>query len=241
MGFFRRLLGGDNQASVNARPGLVAPVLPQLHLPELPPKSERPYRTSACPSCGIALMPPPKAKKACPGCHAAIYVKSSIDGYIDLIKDADRDAWEAADQQKRADAYERFQAQERAALRAAGFLVGESGWSVEVTGESHYQNALERIVGGLTEGGAHLRVVALLIREPTNRWDKNAIRVEVEGETVGYISRDECKDVQPLMRKLEAQGRPAWIRATINGGWVNENSRGSFGVVLDDLPEPDEI
>ncbi len=247
MGFLRRLLGADHvkatPASGQPRQTVTPtpPELPRMRMPELPPKAERPYRSSVCPTCAAELSPLPKAKKACPGCHAAIYVKSSSDGYIDLIKESDLEAWDVSDRQRRSAAFELFEAQERAALKAAGFLVGESGWSVEVTGESHYQHALERLAGGRNEQGAHLEVVALLAREPSNRWDKNAIRVEVQGETVGYIGRAECEGVQPLLRKLDAQGRPAWVRATINGGWVNTNSSGSFGIVLDDLPDEHDV
>lgn len=246
MGFLRRLVGGgeaatSQQSAAPPAPAPMWPELPRIEKPQLPHKADRPYRTSACPSCAVELTPLPKAKKACPSCHAAIYVKSSADGYIDLVKEANLESWDLADREKRSQAFDAFEAHERATLKAAGFLVGESGWSVEVVGESHYQHALERIVGGRTERGSNLEVAALLLREPTNRWDKNAIRVVIYGETVGYIGRDDCADVQPLIRKLESQGRQAWVRATINGGWINETSRGSFGVVLDDLPEDDEI
>jgi hypothetical protein len=187
------------------------------------------------------LAPLPKAKKACPSCHQAILVRSSFDGFIDLLREADLDAWSEQDNLKRSDALEHRELEERQALKAAGFLASDSGWSVEVHGESHYQRVLERVAGGRSEHGADFQCVARLVREPTNRYDKNAVRVEVQGETVGYISRDDVEDILPMLEKLDGQGRPAWVRATIVGGWDDGKTRGSFGIELDDLPEEDEI
>lgn len=263
MGFLRRLFGGrvePNSTHAETAPGsgdlpsqrgrapapplpgnLVPPELPRIPMPELPPKAERPYRSTICPNCGAELSPLPRAKKACPSCHQPIFVRGAADGFIDLIREPDLVAWDQEDLRRRADAYETHEAKVRTALKAAGFLVGEDGWSVEVVGESHYQRTLERLAGGRSEQGANLECVARLVREPTNRYDRNAVRIEIQGELVGYVSRDQAEDVQPLLQKLDRQGRPAWVRATINGGWEDADSRGSFGVVLDDLPDEDEV
>lgn len=71
------------------------------------------------------------------------------------------------------------------------------------------------------------------MRKPDNKNDKNAIRVEIEVQQVGHIGRDDAEDMQGFMKTLERQGRPAWVRATLNGG-----SDGRYiGVELDRLPD----
>ena len=51
-----------------------------------------------------------------------------------------------------------------------------------VAGESHYQNALASCFAGEP---------LALVREPDNRCDRNAIRIDrVTGETIGYLPRD---------------------------------------------------
>lgn len=58
-----------------------------------------------------------------------------------------------------------------------------------VAGESHYQEALVAIAGPICERGYCLPVEALLIREPSNPYDPNAIRVEVAHRKIGYVAR----------------------------------------------------
>jgi hypothetical protein len=69
--------------------------------------AERRYASTVCPSCGTSLDPLPRAKKACPGCHRAIYVRSGPDGLTYLLSEQDLEAhearWEAhhAEQERR--------------------------------------------------------------------------------------------------------------------------------------------
>ena len=105
---------------------------------------------------------------------------------------------------------------------------------VEVVGESNYQPALERVTGGRTPEGHRLDVIATLVYEPRNKYDKNAIAIQVDGETVGYLARATAKSYGPLVRRLADEGRIGLCRATIIGGWDRGRSdRGSFGIWLD--------
>ena len=115
-----------------------------------------------------------------------------------------------------------------------GFLEGPGDYFIQVVGESSYQDALERICHGRTEDGADEFVAAVLILEDSNPNDHNAVRVDIAGVTVGYLTRDFA--VQYRRRLLEA-GYPRLIgkcRAHIRGGWARgSNDRGHFGVWLD--------
>jgi hypothetical protein len=70
------------------------------------------------------------------------------------------------------------------------FLRADGTYAVPIVGESHRQEALEEICGGQA---ARKKVVASLIREDENPHDTNAIRVEIDGKKVGYLSREMAK------------------------------------------------
>lgn len=65
--FLRRLLGLDRSAERIEIPVVVAP-------PPPPPKPT-PVAAAACPSCGIALDPPPEHSRLCPRCRRQIVVR----------------------------------------------------------------------------------------------------------------------------------------------------------------------
>ena len=56
-----------------------------------------------------------------------------------------------------------------------------------VVGESFHMDALDRVTGG---GVGEHEFAAQLVREPGNAHDCNAIKVVVEGDHVGYLSRE---------------------------------------------------
>jgi hypothetical protein len=94
--------------------------------------------------------------------------------------------------------------------------------------------------GGHCEDG-HDKIVAAVLRpEPTNPYDKNAVKVEVAGLTVGYLSREDAINYLKELADLGFRGKATTCRAKIVGGWSNNRSTGSFGVKLD-LPTPLDV
>lgn len=93
--------------------------------------------------------------------------------------------------------------------------------SQDVVGESNYQDALRSAHDQY--GRAQL---AQLVREPRNKYDRNAVAVRLCGQTVGYLPRD----VAPRWHGvLNGPGGTGTARAVVTGGW----SEGySFGCVL---------
>lgn len=94
-----------------------------------------------------------------------------------------------------------------------------------VVGERHYQDALRHVAGGRAFGTAfeeHLPVTAVLVPEPENRWDENAVRVDVlvgtRSRTVGYLSRSWAEDYQPELLKFQAEGALGTCPARVTGG-----------------------
>jgi hypothetical protein len=126
-------------------------------------------------------------------------------------------------------------------------------YELEVVGESHYQDVIERIAGAKSEGGKQMRVGLTLRCEPDNPHDSDAVRVECMGQLVGYIARDEAADLSPEL--IETRGSCIEARGLILGGWKRPDSEGHFGVrawldpkdaialgladpLMDDLPPP---
>ena len=71
-----------------------------------------------------------------------------------------------------------------AASRAYPCVHDNSLFTYEAVGESHYQDALERIVGGRRNEAVYFRAIAVLSSEPDNPHDPHAIVVRINGEPV---------------------------------------------------------
>jgi hypothetical protein len=90
---------------------------------------------------------------------------------------------------------------------------------VAVVGESHYQDALASVAGPKQRGGVQLDTQALLIREPDNPHDANAVAVHLNGAgKVGYLSRTEAVRYGPLLSRLAKSGCAAACEAVVLGG-----------------------
>lgn len=115
-----------------------------------------------------------------------------------------------------------------------GSIPGPGLFDVDVVGESKYQRALDRICGGRTEDGVDCLVTAVLIYDSSNRYDKMAIRIEIDGETVGYLSRENAREYRKQMEIAGHPGLTASCEARIVGGWDRgPDDQGYFGVKLD--------
>lgn len=120
----------------------------------------------------------------------------------------------------------RLSSREPAREALAYYLVSDS--MTAVVGESYYQAALRRAVGGKSSENG-IPVQACLQRDPRNKYDKNAVRVSVDGETAGYVSRDLAPHLQPRLEAIESRGMVATCDARVLGG---SRSKPSYGIVL---------
>ncbi|MEY8096534.1 HIRAN domain-containing protein [Falsihalocynthiibacter sp. S25ZX9] len=100
-----------------------------------------------------------------------------------------------------------------------------------VVGEINYQDALEEIASGYRRDSQAFPTNAIMVLDPENRFDPNAVRVEIDRQTIGYLPREEAKRIGGMMRD---QGVTAvTVEAQIRGGWrTNQHDQGHFGVRL---------
>ena len=110
-------------------------------------------------------------------------------------------------------------------------------------GRPERQAVLLEIAGRKHQGGVDISVDVDLVREPTNQYDPRAVRVEIGGQLVGYLSREHARDVA-LTLALNGDRQRATCKARIVGGWkrqptpTREGSEGDFGVRLDVVMPP---
>lgn len=120
-----------------------------------------------------------------------------------------------------------------------GAVMLRGGDTVPVVGESHYQDELDRICGGRCEDGHHREVVAVLMAEPSNPYDHNAVAVYVESVKIGHLSRDDALAYKTIVADLARRNMLGACRAVIAGGWDRGGGDiGHYGVKLD-LAAPD--
>jgi hypothetical protein len=117
---------------------------------------------------------------------------------------------------------------------AARLIFLRGGELVNVAGESHYQEALRALTD--TDGATEVRleVEAVLVPEPTNPHDPNAVMVQVGGLLVGYLPRQSAVAYGPMIAAVAARSRAAACEAMIaaRGGPTS-----ALGVFLR-LPKP---
>ena len=107
-----------------------------------------------------------------------------------------------------------------------------------MVGESHYQDALWKIVGGHAPEPVRHETYALLMPNPANEHDANAIEVQIDGALVGYLSRENAAAYRPgLLRLMEASANHlVAFHAVVVGGGPRRDGIGFLGVFLDHDP-----
>jgi len=125
------------------------------------------------------------------------------------------------------------QAERRA---SAVFLLG--GYDdLEVVGELAYQSALWRLCGGTIGERVRCDVVAVLVPEPSNPYDANAVAVQIDGQVVGYLPRAMAQEYLPGLKHLMSVRRGyVALRGVIVGGDRYVDGPGRLGVWLEHDP-----
>lgn len=113
-------------------------------------------------------------------------------------------------------------------------LEGDGSYDFDIVGESHYQDALERIVGGRTDESVEFECLASLTCEDDNPYDSNAVAVYINGQKVGHLARPVAVGFRDIQRRHGWVGQIVTADAMIVGGWDRgHRGKGDFGVKLD--------
>lgn len=149
-----------------------------------------------------------------------------------------RGAAEAADQEKVLQ--DVVAKAKRGKLRMTAFELWDgSSASVEVVGEAYYRRELAALYKASgRRPGEEFRTEAVLVPEVGNAHDANAVRIDVEGHTVGFLAREDAVRYRPLLARLAVEGRGAVARARV---WATNDDGTWRGRVTLDLGDPDSI
>jgi hypothetical protein len=112
-------------------------------------------------------------------------------------------------------------------------LRGPDTFSVPIVGEASYQSNIVAIVGKGRTGTNVKFVDADLILENSNPYDKMAVRIDINGKTVGYLSREYARQYRQRLTEAGIPEETATCRAKIVGGSPREGERGRYGVWID--------
>jgi hypothetical protein len=118
--------------------------------------------------------------------------------------------------------------------------------NLDVVGESHYQDALWRIVGGGNGERVHHHVVGIIVPETDNPYDPNAVSVWIDGLKVGHLPRELASAYRSgLLALMGSERKPIALQGVIAGGGVDDADRqrmlgvflnhdpSDFGIALD--------
>ena len=104
----------------------------------------------------------------------------------------------------------------------------------EIVGESHYQDALNKLAGGKTEDGHRIETEATLILDNNNQYDDKAVAVAIRGEKVGHLSRETARSYRKSLAEAGVPAATGVCGALIVSGWQRgSGDEGHYGVKLD--------
>jgi hypothetical protein len=109
---------------------------------------------------------------------------------------------------------------------------GKGDFEFEVVGESNYQRSLARLAGEHGTNSANKQVRATLFLEDSNRHDPKAVAVQIEEETVGYLSRADARSYRRRLGQKGQSGVDATCDALIVGGGTRKSGEKLFYGVI---------
>lgn len=124
--------------------------------------------------------------------------------------------------------------EQQSGKRDVNILMGAGNFDLEIVGEAHYQAALEAICGPRVPKGVNRFETAWLILEDKNPQNKNAVRIEIRGRQVGYLSSEAAILYRQQLIARNMPRANGQCQAVIRGGWLSSDGRkGPYSVRLD--------
>lgn len=116
---------------------------------------------------------------------------------------------------------------------AVNVTVLDGSSQLEVVGESQYQEAIWQQAGVPRGNEVRVEALAILVPEPSNEHDRNAVAVWLPTGKVGYLNRTDAATYLPAIRALMAKhGTSIGLDCVIVGGGYHDGHAKSLGVWL---------
>lgn len=100
------------------------------------------------------------------------------------------------------------------------FNDGPGTFMYNVVGESNYNANLRAVLeeeGVSIASGGEFETIAMLLAEPLNKFDPNAVAVVINTKRVGYIPKEDAKGLSPQLQAMAQNGQVLIVKAVI--GW----------------------
>lgn len=126
-------------------------------------------------------------------------------------------------------------------------LPGARWPNTEIEGERYRERQIVSAIGGRPRYGTEVEkeLEAVLVPEPDNPHDPNAISIRISGNVVGYIGRDDAPQYVPAIHRITASGYEATttarIWATVSDSWTKPGTRQFSARITVYLPAPGMI
>jgi hypothetical protein len=115
-------------------------------------------------------------------------------------------------------------------------------FAFEVVGESFYQDNIAKIADAhATENDdEEFRdfeiAKAYLIPDDLNPYDNKAVRVDIDGKTVGHLGKDDARSFRRRLAAKKLSNQITTCDAMIIGGYTKDDEQKSYGIALDMQP-----
>ena len=103
--------------------------------------------------------------------------------------------------------------------------MGIGNFGLEITGVASHQTALEAIGGPREPNGVKRFETAWLILEDKNPQNENAVRVEIRGKQVGYLSAEDAIRYRQQLLARDKPNAKGQCQAVIKGGRLSSDGR----------------
>jgi len=106
-------------------------------------------------------------------------------------------------------------------------LFQTADFNVRVVGTSYRQSELATVAKRFDSSAPQHRLVAVLRCEPNNPHDPNAVSVDIDGVSIGYLPKEFAEVVAPILAS-----DTFWCDAMLTGGHQTHRGRAYYGLML---------
>lgn len=118
--------------------------------------------------------------------------------------------------------------------KSTPYIKGPGRFAIDVVGESHYQDNLDKIAGPKRVSSVDKHFRARLFPETDNAYDNMAVRVEIGGKVVGHLDKSRAREHRKRLSEAGLADMVVSCEANVRGGWKRKGGdEGSYGVWLD--------
>lgn len=119
------------------------------------------------------------------------------------------------------------------ALKNYGHFESTMCFKIEAVGTSHYRSRISKLAQNPVGKRALSFFIAYLVLDDKNRYDSNAVKVVIQGETVAHLSREYAKLYRSYIKDLPKYVEHISVVAAITNGMTTQDGEYEYTIELD--------